>query len=102
LGTMDAATASRFHLTTNGTARTEGYITVTDLDAIIDDLGLTEDHNGDVTLRVVSEDNPLFQGTPDTLTPPLAAIAVDLMDSLDTREHSAGTKVLQKLIDDLR
>ena len=102
LDTMDAATASRFGLTTNGTTRTEGYITVTALDAIIDDLGLTEDREGDVTLRVVSEDNPLFQDTPHTLTPPIAAIAVDLMDSLDTRERSAGTKVLQELIDNLR
>ncbi|WAL49293.1 helix-turn-helix domain-containing protein [Rhodococcus pyridinivorans] len=102
LDTMDAATAARFGLTTHGTTRTEGYVTITELDAVIDDLGLTEDREGDLTLRVVSEDNPLFQGTPDAPTPPLAAIAVDLMDSLDTREHSAGTKVLQELIDDLR
>lgn len=84
------------------TTRTEGYVTVTDLDAIVDDLGLTEDRDGNLTLRVVSEDNPLFRGTSDTLTPPIAAIAVDLMDSLDTREHSAGTKALQELIDDFR
>lgn len=102
LDEADAATASRFGLTANGTARTEGYVTVTELDAVVDDLGLTEDHEGDVTLRVVSDENPVFRGTSDTVTSLIAAIAVDLMDSLDTRERSAGTGALQELIDGFR
>lgn len=32
-------------------------------------------------------------------TVPIAAVAVDLMESLDTRERSAGARVLQELID---
>ncbi|GCE44247.1 hypothetical protein Rhow_008545 [Rhodococcus wratislaviensis] len=51
-----------------------------------------------MTLRVVSEVSPvLAEGVV-----PLAAVAIDLMESLSTRERSAGARVLQELLDDLR
>ncbi|RKM72328.1 hypothetical protein COO55_09865 [Rhodococcus opacus] len=44
--------------------------------------------------------------TPDpsftTTTLPVATVAVDLMDSLDTRERSAGVRAPGELLDDIR
>lgn len=129
LGT-DSDTASRFGLATTRGKGADGYVTVDELDTVVEDLGLTDDREGDVTVRVVSKQNPYFTATKDTKTTntvtsainaitnamttamttnaataaaartlPLAAVAVDLMDSLDTRERSAGARVLQELLD---
>ncbi|WKN61251.1 hypothetical protein HJ581_0047575 [Rhodococcus opacus] len=69
-----------------------------DLAGVIDTFGLVADGQGDVTLRVVTGLDRFFT----TTTLPVAAVAVDLMESLDTRERSAGAWVLGELLDDFR
>jgi len=88
-------TAARFGLSAARHDKADGYVVDDDFADVVEEFG-TLSHNGDVTLRVVSDLNPFFR----TPTLPLAAVAVDLMESLDTRQRSAGTRVLQELLDD--
>lgn len=89
----------RFGLTTGHDDGVDGYVDAAHVEALIDAFGLVPDlDEGEVTLRVVSEVSPvLAEGVV-----PLAAVAVDLMESLSTRERSAGARVLQELLDDFR
>jgi len=90
-------TAARFGLSSARHGKADGYIVDDDFDDVVEQFGMLS-QNGDVTLRVVSALNPFFR----TATLPIAAVAVDLMESLDTRQRSAGTRVLQELLDDFR
>ena len=90
-------TAARFGLSSARNDKADGYIVDDDFDDVVEQFGMLS-QNGDVTLRVVSTLNPFFR----TSTLPIAAVAVDLMESLDTRQRSAGTRVLQELLDDFR
>ena len=60
-------------------------------------LGLVEDRDGDVTVRVVTDDSGYAV---DHV--PTAAVAVYLAESLDTRESAAGLRVLKDLLDAFR
>jgi hypothetical protein len=53
--------------------------------AIVDAFGLVPDPDGEVTLRVSSDLHPALAVTGAV---PVAVVAVDLVDSLSTREHS--------------
>jgi hypothetical protein len=55
---------------------------------------LEESEDGNVTLREVDFEEGLRNGVP------VAAIALDLTESLATREQSAGRRVLRKLLED--
>lgn len=90
-------TAARFGLSSALHDKVDGYVLEDDFDDVVEQFGMLS-QNGDVTLRVVPALNPFFH----TPTLPIAAVAVDLMDSLDTRQRSAGTRVLQELLDDFR
>lgn len=90
-------TAARFGLSSALHDKADGYIADDDVEDIVEQFGILSP-SGDVTLRVVSALNPFFR----TSTIPIAAVAVDLMESLDTRQRSAGTRVLQDLLDDFR
>lgn len=90
-------TAARFGLSSALHDKADGYVLEDDFDDVVEQFGMLS-QNGDVTLRVVSALNPFLR----TATLPIAAVAVDLMESLDTRQRSAGTRVLQELLDDFR
>lgn len=75
----------------------DGYVLAEEYDGLVDHFGLIVDGDGDITVRAVTIADAFRGGEV-----PLAAVAVDLMDSLDTRERSAGTRVLQNLLDDVR
>ncbi|WP_109528954.1 MULTISPECIES: helix-turn-helix domain-containing protein [Nocardia] len=109
----ESGMASRFGLATIRSGRTDGYVNADELDAAVENLGLTDDLDGDMTVRVVTGKNPYFASIAKHETTAvaattnaaeavsIAAVALDLMESLDTRERSAGARVLQELIDAL-
>lgn len=88
----DAGTAARFGLTGGG-GYAEGYVLKGDATPLVDSFGLVEDPQGNVAIHEV-ESEEAFAGD----RTPIAAIAVDLMGSLTTRERSAGTRVLEELL----
>lgn len=94
----DSQMAGRFGLTTGQHECVDGYIQAAHVEAFVDAFGLVPEPAGDVTLRVISEAHPVLAGG----VLPVAVVAVDLMDSLSTRERGAGTRMLQELLDELR
>ncbi|MFD4268179.1 hypothetical protein [Rhodococcus sp. NPDC058481] len=93
----DPQMAARFELTTGHHGGFDGYLLDTHVEAVVDAFGLVPDLGGDVTLRVISDPHTARTGG----AVPMAVVAADLMDSLSTREHNAGTRVLQDLLDTL-
>lgn len=75
----------------------EGYVRARDFAALVTALGLFEDVDGELTVRVVPDD--AGYAVDRVLT---AAVAVDLAESLDTRESAAGMRVLTGLLDAFR
>ena len=65
--------------------------------ALVATLGLVEDRDGDVTVRAVPDDSGY--AVDHVLT---AAVAVDLAESLDTRESAAGVRIVEDLLDAFR
>lgn len=92
----DAGVARRFGLA-SGQARVDGYIGLGRADFIAGDFALVADPAGEIVLREAD----LHHVTQDGVTPP-AVVALDLMDSLDTRERSAGRRVLDELLTEYR
>jgi hypothetical protein len=76
---------------------TDGYVHARNFADVVTTLGLFDDLDGDVTVRVVPDDAGYV--VDHVLT---AAVAVDLAESLDTRESAAGTRVLEDLLDTFR
>lgn len=92
----DDAMSALFDLTAvDGGA--DGYVRARDLAGVLDAAGLVDDLDGDVTVRVVPEDAGYLV---DHVL--IAAVAVDLAESLDTRESAAGIGVLEDLLDRFR
>jgi len=75
----------------------DGYVCASNFADVVNKLGLIDDVDGDVTVRVVPED--AGYAVEQVLT---AAVAVDLAESLDTRESAGGTRVLENLLDAFR
>jgi hypothetical protein len=75
----------------------DGYVCARDFADLVTTLGLVEDRDGDVTVRVVADDSGF--AVDHVLT---AAVAVDLAESLDTRESAAGLRVVEDLLDAFR
>lgn len=90
----DPAVSERFNLTpaTNGS---DGYVCARNFTAVTTALGLVDDLDGDMTVRVVPGDGGYAV---DRVL--AAAVAVDLAGSLDTRESAAGMRVLGDMLDD--
>lgn len=76
---------------------TDGYVRARDFADLVTRLGYFDDVDGDVIVRVVPDD--AGYGVDRVLT---AAVAVDLAESLDTRESAAGMRVLEDLLDAFR
>lgn len=76
---------------------TDGYVRAGEFSAMATALGLVDDVAGNTLVRVVPDD--AGYALDRVLT---AAVAVDLTESLDTRESAAGQRVLQHLLDDFR
>lgn len=92
----DPVVSGRFNLTpvTDGS---DGYVCARNFTAATTALGLVDDVDGDMTVRVVPDD--AGYAVDRVLT---AAVAVDLAGSLDTRESAAGMCVLEDMLDDFR
>ena len=92
----DPELAELFELST-GARRVDGYVRADEFSAVVDALGLVDDPSGDAVVRVIPE------GAGYAVDRVLvAAVAVDLCDSLETRESAAGQRVLRRLLDDFR
>ena len=83
--------AERFGLT-GGAGIVDGYVISGDAGALKAAYGLIDDREGNVALREVATSQAFTDGVP------LAAIALDLMESPATRERSAGIRVLEELL----
>ncbi len=75
----------------------DGYVGASNFADVVKKLGLIDDVDGDVTVRVVPDD--AGYAVDQVLA---AAVAVDLAESLDTRESAAGMRVLEGMLDDFR
>lgn len=72
----------------------DGYVPTGMADQMAAAFHMEEADDGNVTLREIDFEEGLRNGTP------VAAIALDLAESLATREQSAGRRVLKKLLED--
>ncbi|GAA1193369.1 hypothetical protein GCM10009632_10450 [Mycolicibacterium alvei] len=71
----------------------DGYVAARHFDDMVTNLGLFDDIEGDIVVRVVPDDAGYAVDRPL-----IAAVAVDLSESLDTREAAAGERVLDDLL----
>lgn len=85
-------TASQFHLAA-GSDVAEGYVGPEDASRLIDAFSMVPDPQGNVTMHLVTT-MEAFVGD----VAPTAAIAVDLMDSLSTRERRAGEQAFHDIV----
>ncbi|MDJ0459296.1 helix-turn-helix domain-containing protein [Arthrobacter sp. NQ7] len=88
----DEATAETFGMT-GGSGIAEGYVMAGDAHALANSFGLVQDPEGNAIIHEVELEEPFTGGTA-----PVAAVAVDLMGSLATRERSAGQRVIEELL----
>lgn len=88
----DSAVSDRFGLAAGRTDVLEGYLDTVRAPMIVNGLSLVEDPAGNIIMHIV-DGGYAFEdpGTPD------AAIAVDLMESLNSRERAAGKNMLEKI-----
>lgn len=88
---QDADVAAVFGLASGG-GFLDGYVPMGVADEMAESFHMEEGANGNVTLREVDFEDALSSDVP------IAAIALDLAESVATREHSAGRSVLEKLL----
>ena len=88
----DESTAETFGMAGGG-GIAEGYVMAGDAKALADSLGLVEDQSVNAIIREVELVEPFAEGRA-----PVAAVAVDLMGSLATRERSAGKRVIEEML----
>lgn len=88
----DEDTAATFGMT-GGTGLAEGYVMAGDAEALADAFGMVKDPAGNAIIHEVELAEPFSEGRA-----PVAAIAVDLMASLATREKSAGRRIIDELL----
>ncbi len=77
----------------------DGYLTATDLEAVVSRHGLIRDDTGSVTLRTTSVDLDVVR---DLVSAGDVLVALDLAESLDIRERRAGTHALDRALAGLR
>ncbi|NVM93713.1 helix-turn-helix domain-containing protein [Arthrobacter wenxiniae] len=85
----DSTVAQTFGLA-GGSDVAEGYVLSSEVDQLVRNFAMVPDPDGNVTLRVIADPAPVQNGEL-----PAPVIAVDLMDSLSSRERSAGEAVLE-------
>jgi excisionase family DNA binding protein len=88
----DESTAETFGMT-GGSGIAEGYVMAGDAKVLADSFGLVEDPSGNAIIHEVELAEAFAEGRA-----PVAAVAVDLMGSLATRERSAGRRVIEELL----
>lgn len=93
----DPVVSEQFDLTAAVNSGFDGYVRARDFAAVTTTLGLVGDLDGDMTVRVVPDE--AGYAVDRVLT---AAVAVDLAESLDTRESAAGMRVLGGMLEDFR
>jgi len=89
-----AAAAADFGLATDASC-VDGYCDSPALDELVRRFRLTPDTRGNVTLRVVGG---APAGVLDRAAMPMAVVALDLAESPEVRERSAGLRVLEGLL----
>jgi excisionase family DNA binding protein len=95
-------TAARFGLAGGGGAGAiDGYTTSEQLALLQRTLFLAPAVDGNATLRVLPNDIGTTATRPSAWVASTAVIALDLADSLDVRERTAGLRVLRELMDKL-
>ena len=90
----DAQLARRLGLAVAGQSAVDGYVRRSDLDRIVATFHFAEDQQGNVSLRVVDD---VARAAPGRVVD-YATVALDLADSLDPRERSAGRRELDRLL----
>ncbi|MDT5318100.1 MAG: hypothetical protein QOD88_622 [Mycobacterium sp.] len=85
-----AEVARRFGLAAGHSETVDGYLAARDLDDVVGDYLMVPDGAGNATLRVVDVDG-FTRATP-------AVVALDLAESLDPRQRSAGRRALEKML----
>ncbi|WP_427018757.1 helix-turn-helix domain-containing protein [Pseudarthrobacter sp. P1] len=88
----DQSTAATFGMS-GGSGIAEGYVMAGDAQALADAFGMVQDPEGNAIIREVDLAEPFAEGRA-----PVAAIAVDLMGSLATRERRAGQRIITGLL----
>lgn len=88
----DGPTAAAFGISDNGVIA-EGYNAYGDSPGLIETFGLVSEPGGNAVAHEATLIEPFADGKI-----PIAAIAVDLMASVSTRERSAGQRVLRRLL----
>jgi excisionase family DNA binding protein len=88
----DQRTAATFGMS-GGSGIAEGYVMAGDAQALADAFGMVQDPEGNAIIHEVDLAEPFAEGRA-----PVAAIAVDLMGSLSTRERSAGHRIISGLL----
>lgn len=91
----DRAVAGRFGLATAQRDTVDGYVDADTARRLTDECQLVDDANGNVTLRI-TDDHPGDRMPADDVT-----VALDLADSLDVRERSAGLALLRNRLSGL-
>lgn len=80
------------------TASVDGYVELGELDAVADRHGLVQDEEGQVTLRATSMDLAVVRVLAETA---VTVAALDLAESLDSRERNAGLAALERALERL-
>ncbi|MBF6213975.1 helix-turn-helix domain-containing protein [Nocardia puris] len=86
----------RFELTSEPTG-VDGYVPASELEPLVDHFHLVPDPAGEIALRTTTFESAFLGGHT-----PWAAVAVDLTESLDTRESRAGHNELTELLERMR
>lgn len=94
-------TAARFGLAGGGAGSIDGYTTSGQLKVLQRRLFLAPAIDGNATLRVLPDGIGITATRPKVGLAGTAVIALDLADSLDVRERTAGLRVLRELMDKL-
>lgn len=90
----DTSLAMEFGLSHSPKAGVDGYVDTRNADRLIRTCHLIEDAHGNVTLRATTIDSLMTTNT--------VAVALDLAESLDPRERSAGLSFLRRRLKTMR
>ena len=90
--------AMEFELDLIGPPRIEAYVLRRDSDAVVGEHDLVANPSGEsnVLLRII---DGVERFKPEQRVAPIAAVAVDLVESSDARAHLAGRRLLQRIDD---
>jgi hypothetical protein len=87
----DTAVAATFGIVAASSVEVDGYVSEVNLARLVKRCHLVQDARGNILLRVVSDSNRVGHEVANNVN-----IALDLSESLDARERSAGLSFLRK------